>query len=85
MKICIISEGAYPYIIGGVSSWIQQLITNMPEHEFIIIAINPESKVKGKYKYDLPPNLIIIHDMFLDEILNVKGKWNKNIRLENYI
>ena len=81
MKICIISEGAYPYIIGGVSSWIQQLITNMPEHEFIIIAINPESKVKGKYKYDLPPNLIIIHDMFLDEILNVKGKWNKNIKL----
>lgn len=79
MRICLISEGSYPYIVGGVSSWIQRLIINMPEHEFIIIAINPEKKVRGKYKYDLPPNLIEIHDIFLDEILDKKGKWNKKI------
>lgn len=79
MRICLVLEGAYPYIVGGVSSWVQQLMTNMPEHEFIIIAINPENKMKGKYKYDLPSNLIKIHDVFLDEILNVKGKRNKSI------
>ena len=79
MRICLISEGSYPYIVGGVSSWIQQLMINMPEHEFIIIAINPEHKVRGKYKYNFPDNLIKVHDVFLDEILNIKGKWNKKI------
>ncbi|PWX51741.1 hypothetical protein CYK89_15410, partial [Clostridium perfringens] len=23
MKICLIAEGSYPYVTGGVSSWIQ--------------------------------------------------------------
>ncbi len=79
MRICIISEGSYPYIVGGVSSWIQRLMINMPEHEFIIIAINPENKIRGNYKYDLPSNLVEIHDLFLDELLDIGGKWNKAI------
>lgn len=79
MRICLIAEGSYPYIVGGVSSWIDQLMTNMPEHEFIIIAINPEKKMRGKYKYSLPSNLIKIHDIFLDDLLYTEGKWNKNI------
>ena len=35
MRICIIAEGSYPYVTGGVSSWIHSLITNIPEHEFV--------------------------------------------------
>lgn len=79
MRICLVSEGSYPYVVGGVSSWIHQLITNMPQHEFIIIAINPESKMKGKYKYELPSNLIKLYDIFLDETFEITGKWNKKI------
>ncbi|MCW7999872.1 hypothetical protein CFK35_18570, partial [Clostridium sp. cpc1] len=26
MRICIIAEGSYPYVTGGVSSWIQSLV-----------------------------------------------------------
>lgn len=80
MRICIVSEGSYPYVVGGVSSWIHQLITNMPEYEFIIISINPEREMKGKYKYELPSNLIKLHDIFLDEVFYINGKWNKKIR-----
>ena len=39
MKICMIIEGAYPYVTGGVSSWVQQEILSMPEHEFIIVTL----------------------------------------------
>ena len=79
MRICLIAEGSYPYIVGGVSSWIHQLVTNISQYEFIIISINPDSKIKGDYKYELPSNLIKIHDIFLDEVFNIKGKWNKRI------
>lgn len=70
MRICIIAEGSYPYITGGVSSWIQMLITGMPEHEFIIYSIGAEEKNKGKFKYSLPDNIVEVKEVFLDSILN---------------
>lgn len=81
MKICLIAEGSYPYVSGGVSSWIQQLMKNMPEHEFTIISISPDSKKKDSYKYDFPKNLVGIYDIYLDQLLTSKGKWNKNIHI----
>lgn len=83
MKICIIAEGSYPYITGGVSSWIQTLITSMPEHEFIIYAIGAEEKLKGKYKYKIPDNLVEIKEVFLDSYVSEKGEKNKNYHLNS--
>ena len=36
MKVCIIVEGCYPYVVGGVSSWVHSLIRQFPNIEFII-------------------------------------------------
>ena len=69
MRICIIAEGSYPYVTGGVSSWIQTLISCMPEHEFIIYAIGAHEKTRGNFKYKLPPNLIEVREVFLDSYL----------------
>lgn len=79
MKICIVAEGSYPYITGGVSSWIHQLISNMPEHDFILISLMPENNKKGDFLYKLPANVIDVKEFFLDELLNIRGKWNKKI------
>lgn len=83
MKICLIAEGSYPYVTGGVSSWINQLMLNMPEHEFNIVAINPDRSRKGQYKYTLPKNLIGLQDVFLDELAGQKGRWNRLIPFSN--
>ena len=32
MKICLILEGCYTYVFGGVSTLIHQYINNMKEH-----------------------------------------------------
>lgn len=69
MKICLLAEGCYPYVAGGVSSWIQMLIQGMPRHEFVIFAIGAEKKQRGQYKYTLPQNVVEIHEYFLDEYL----------------
>ena len=81
MKICLIAEGSYPYVSGGVSSWIQQLMTNMPEHEFTIIALSADSTKELSYKYEPPENLVEVYDVFMDQLLNSKGSWNKNITI----
>lgn len=81
MKICILAEGSYPYITGGVSSWIHSLITNMPEHEFILYVIGAEEKSRGKFKYTLPPNVLEVRETFLDTFLNEEEAWGKRYKI----
>ena len=35
MRICLVLEGCYPYVFGGVSTWMHQYINQMQEHEFV--------------------------------------------------
>lgn len=72
MRICLLVEGSYPYVIGGLAAWIQMLIKGMPEHEFIVYSIGAEKALRGKFKYELPANLVEIHELFMDEILDMK-------------
>lgn len=74
MRICLLAEGCYPYVAGGVSSWIQMLIQGMPQHEFVILAIGAEKRQKGKFKYTIPENVVEIQEYFLDEFLVYPGK-----------
>lgn len=39
MKVCIVAEGCYPYVVGGVSSWVHSLIQQFPDIEFTVAAI----------------------------------------------
>ncbi|MDD3115068.1 MAG: GT4 family glycosyltransferase PelF [Anaerovibrio sp.] len=73
MRICMLVEGSYPFIVGGVSSWIQMLMEGFPEHEFFIYALGAESKDRGKYKYKFPDNVVGIQEIFLDEILRCQS------------
>lgn len=81
MKICLFLEGSYPHVTGGVSTWAQMLIKNMPEFEFIIYSIGTEEKYRGAYKYKLPDNVIKVQEIFLDEMLKEKGQYGKRYRL----
>lgn len=85
MKICLIAEGSYPHITGGVSSWTQSLISNIKEHEFIIYAIGAEKKYKGMFKYNLPENVTQIEEIFLDEFLDLKGTYGKRYKIDKKI
>ena len=72
MRICLILEGCYPYIFGGVSTWMHQYIIEMTEHEFVLWVIGANAKDKGKFVYELPPNVTEVHEVFLDDALRVK-------------
>ncbi|KOA20667.1 putative glycosyltransferase EpsD [Clostridium homopropionicum DSM 5847] len=74
MVICIIAEGSYPYITGGVSAWIHQLIQGMPEVHFKILSLMPSFKENLEYRYRLPSNLIEIKTIYLDDYLKLNHK-----------
>ena len=57
MKICVVAEGCYPYVIGGVSSWIHSMIQSFPNIEFIVLAIISDRDGSGKFVYDIPKNV----------------------------
>lgn len=73
MRICLILEGSYPYVHGGVSTWMHQYIQNMPEHRFVLWVIGANGADRGKFVYDLPDNVDEIHEIFLDEALKGRG------------
>lgn len=54
--ICLILEGSYPYVSGGVSSWAQDLIQMQPHLNFhLLVLLAPDSE--RKLNYTLPDNV----------------------------
>lgn len=68
MKICIVAEGCYPYVVGGVSGWIHSMIQAFPEHEFIILSVISNRKQSGKFEYHLPENVSAVYEAYLDDL-----------------
>lgn len=67
MRICIICEGCYPYVPGGVSSWIQMSCNHFSDVEFVIWAIATNRKEMSEYKYKVPDNVKDISTIYLGE------------------
>ncbi len=55
--IALLLEGTYPFIRGGVSSWVHQIITGLPEHTFALIFLGGDRSHYGKPQYELPGNV----------------------------
>lgn len=82
MKICIIAEGCYPYVVGGVSGWINNLISSFPRVDFIVLAIISDRSIRKNFQYQLPANLKEVHEVYLNDSEWVpKQKRNKHFRL----
>ena len=65
--VCLILEGTYPYVAGGVSTWVHQIITALQDIRFTIVYIGSEKNPKAKYKYTLPPNVLSVEEIYLHE------------------
>lgn len=68
MRVCIVAEGCYPYVVGGVSGWIHSLIRSNSNLEFVVLSILPNRSMRGKFAYDLPENVSEVHEVYLDDL-----------------
>lgn len=66
MRICLVLEGSYPYVHGGVSTWMHAYIQAMPQQEFSLWVIGAKAQDRGKFVYELPPNVKEVEEVFLD-------------------
>ncbi|MCI8884667.1 MAG: GT4 family glycosyltransferase PelF [Dorea sp.] len=85
MRVCIVVEGCYPYMAGGVSSWVHGLIKSFPNLEFVILAIISNRSVSGKFIYELPENVTEVHELYLEDVdWNRKGYRKHSMNKEEY-
>ena len=69
--ICLLVEGAYPYVSGGVSSWLHALVTNLPNLTFAIVHIGVRPDPQRKALYRLPENVIEYREVFINDATRV--------------
>lgn len=65
--VCLVLEGTYPYVRGGVSSWVHRVVTQMPEVKFSILSIMPTPADTREERFEMPGNVdsltnVYIHD-----------------------
>ena len=59
--IVLVLEGTYPFVMGGVSSWVHRIVCEMPERTFGIVHIAPRVDFYGaEPAYQVPDNVTYI-------------------------
>lgn len=65
VDIMLLAEGTYPYVKGGVSSWIHQLIRGLPNKRFGICFLGSFEKDYEGIQYEFPDNLVHLEVHYL--------------------
>jgi len=73
VDVCLIVEGAYPYVSGGLSTWIDHLIRRQPKLTFAVVAILAKA-LPVEEKFSCPPNRKALHHLYLGELPDRK-RW----------
>ena len=64
--VCLIVEGCYPFVPGGVSGWIDWLIRTQPELKFSVVSLWP-SPTGTQPRYAMPDNAISFETIYLQD------------------
>lgn len=67
VDVCLILEGTYPYVAGGVSTWVHQLISSMKDIRFGILSIFPHYDPEREPKYAVPSHVIYLKEIYLHD------------------
>ncbi|MGB1203339.1 MAG: GT4 family glycosyltransferase PelF, partial [Alloalcanivorax venustensis] len=65
--ICLLLEGTFPYVSGGVSSWVNQIIRGFPEYRFACCFVGSRPQDYGEMKYTLPDNVVHLEVHYLHQ------------------
>jgi glycosyltransferase involved in cell wall biosynthesis len=74
----MIVEGAYPFVVGGVSTWVHDLLTSYKDITFSLVHIGVSSEYEEDIKYELPPNVLEFRKIHLLDNVPWRGPRFKN-------
>ena len=55
MKVALVSEGTYPYAMGGVSVWCDQLMRGLSDYRWEMVALTVDGSERALWRF--PDNL----------------------------
>ncbi len=65
--VCMILEGTYPYVAGGVSTWTHDLIRGSKDTSFHIVSLLAKDEPRTM-RYELPANVTGITHIFIQDL-----------------
>jgi hypothetical protein len=68
--VCLLLEGSYPYVPGGVSSWVDQIVRGMPDLSFSLFYLGNQKALKGTPHYKLPENVTSLSEVYLYDLIS---------------
>lgn len=63
--VCLLLEGTYPYVAGGVSTWVYGLIKQMKDVSFSLLYLGARRPTVKKMHYEIPPNVVDFREIYL--------------------
>ena len=82
MRVCIVSEGCYPYAVGGVSGWIHSMVRSFSNLEFVLVNIISTREQRGQFAYELPDNVTEVYEVYLQDEDWSRKRWHQKSRLK---
>lgn len=78
IDICLFVEGSYPYLSGGVSSWVHDLLSYFSDIKFSLVNISTSRSDLKEFKYKIPKNVIYLNEIYLFDLPENRRKIFKN-------
>ena len=66
--VTLLLEGTYPFVSGGVSSWVHQIITGLPDLDFALVSLGGSPEAHEHLRYALPKNVVHLEEHFLSDV-----------------
>jgi len=73
VDVCLVVEGCYPFITGGVASWVDWLIRQQPQLRFAVVAVIADGAPRS-LRYELPDNVASFQMLVLNPPLR-QPRW----------
>ena len=80
VDVAIVAESTYPFLRGGVSAVVQDIVAGNPDLTFGIIHIAWDSNCPLTALYEVPPNVLWVHPVYLsmqehrDDFTQLRGR-----------
>src|SRR5580698_6120194 len=56
IDVLLTTEGTYPFVTGGVSTWAHQLVTGLADKRYVVYSVVANTNMA--VRYEPPPNLV---------------------------
>jgi hypothetical protein len=65
VDVTLLLEGTYPYVFGGVSTWVHEIISGLPDVRFAAVFLGSAAEDYDAIHYEFPPNLVHVEAHYL--------------------